>query len=174
MKNNSLILFMIIAGFFSACSKSQSSLQSDIVEMEKSVSVASNVDTVNCDSLIVLYKNYCVLYKDDTICADYFFKAADLSVQVGKFKQAVELYGNTQRFPIYRKIARALFLQGFLSENNLQDKNAAREYYNRFVIKFPDHKMTPTIKLLLQTLNMTDEDLIRKLNGQSDSVITTN
>ncbi len=163
-----------MAGLFSACSKSQSSLQNEIVEMEKSVSVESNVDTVNCDSMIALYKNYCVLYKDDTICADYFFKAADLSAQIGKFKQAVELYGNTQRFPVYRKIARALFLQAFISENNLQDKNAAREYYNRFVIKFPDHKMTPEIKILLQTLNMTDESLIRNLKNQTDSIIKSN
>ena len=174
MKQYSIILLLIAASILTACNKSQSSLQTEISEMEKSVSVASNVDTVNCDSLISLYKNYCVLYKDDTICADYFFKAAELSVQLGKYQQAIELFGNTQRFPVYRKVARALFMQGFIAESNLGDKNAAREYYNRFIIKFPNHKMAPEVKMLIQSLNFTDEMLIENLKRQNDTLSNPN
>ena len=174
MKKYSLLLILVSGLILSACDKSQSSLQRDISKLEKSVLVASTIDTVNCDSLISLYKNYCTLYKDDTICADYFFKAAELSAQLGKYQQAIELYGNTQRFPVYRKVARALFMQGFISENNLHDKNAAREYYNRFIIKFPDHKMTPEVKMLIQSLNFSDEMLIQNLKRQNDTLSNPN
>jgi TolA-binding protein len=174
MKFTKLFYALIITSLFVACSQSQTSLQKNISELEKSLSANSSIDTVKYDSLISSYKNYCSLYKDDTICADYFFKAAELSASIGKFQQAVELYGNTQRFPVYRKVARALFMQGFISENNLHDKNAAREYYNRFIVKFPNHKMTPEIKMLLETLNMTDEMLIRSLQNQNDSVKISN
>ena len=174
MKQYSIILIIVTSVIFSACNKSQTSLQTEISEMEKSVNVASNVDTANCDSLISLYKNYCVLYKDDTICADYFFKAAELSVRLGKYQQAIELFGNTQRFPVYRKVARALFMQGFIAESNLGDKNAAREYYNRFIIKFPNHKMTPEVKMLIQSLNFTDEMLIENLKRQNDTLSNPN
>jgi outer membrane protein assembly factor BamD (BamD/ComL family) len=174
MKNYSILLILIAGVLISACNKSQSSLQTEISEFEKSVLVASKVDTVNCDSLISLYKNYCVLYKDDTICADYFFKAAELSAQLGKYQQAIELFGNTQRFPVYRKVARALFMQGFIAENNLHDKNAAREYYNRFIIKFPDHKMTPEVKMLIQSLNFSDEMLIQNLKRHNDTLSNPN
>lgn len=174
MKNYSILLILIAGVLISACNKSQSSLQTEISQMEKSVLVASKVDTVNCDSLISLYKNYCVLYKDDTICADYFFKAAELSAQLGKYQQAIELFGNTQRFPVYRKVARALFMQGFIAENNLHDKNAAREYYNRFIIKFPNHKMTPEVKMLIQSLNFSDEMLIQNFKRQNDTLSNPN
>lgn len=174
MKNYSILLILIAGVLISACNKSQSSLQTEISQMEKSVLVASKVDTVNCDTLISLYKNYCVLYKDDTICADYFFKAAELSAQLGKYQQAIELFGNTQRFPVYRKVARALFMQGFIAENNLHDKNAAREYYNRFIIKFPNHKMTPEVKMLIQSLNFSDEMLIQNLKRQNDTLSNPN
>ena len=174
MKKYSLILFILTGVILTACNKSQSSLQTEISEMEKSATATSTIDTVNCDSLISLYKNYCVLYKDDTICADYFFKAAELSVQLGKYQQAIELFGNTQRFPVYRKGARALFMQGFIAENNLHDKNAAREYYNRFIIKFPNHKMAYEVKMLIQSLNFTDEMLIQNLKRQNDTLSNPN
>lgn len=174
MKKHTLLLILVSGLILSACNKSQSSLQEDIAKLEKSVLVASTIDTVNCDSLISLYKNYCTIYKDDTICADYFFKAAELSAQLGKYQQAIELFGNTQRFPVYRKVARALFMQGFISENNLHDKNAAREYYNRFIIKFPDHKMTPEVKMLIQSLNFSDEMLIQNLKRQNDTLSNPN
>ena len=174
MKHYSIVLIIISALIISACNKSQSSLQTKISEMEKSVESNNNLDTANCDSLISFYKNYCVLYKDDTICADYFFKAAELSARVGKCQEAIELYGNTQRFPVYRKVARALFMQGFIAENNLGDKNAAGEYYNRFLIKFPQHKMANEVKMLIQSLNMTDEMLIQNLKRQNDTLINTN
>lgn len=174
MKNYSILLILIAGVLISACNKSQSSLQTEISQMEKSVLVASKVDTINCDSLISLYENYCVLYKDDTICADYFFKAAEMSAQLGKYQQAIELFGNTQRFPVYRKVARALFMQGFIAENNLHDKNAAREYYNRFIIKFPNHKMTPEVKMLIQSLNFSDEMLIQNFKRQNDTLSNPN
>ena len=174
MKKHTLLLILVSGLILSACNKSQSSLQEDIAKLEKSVLVASTIDTVNCDSLISLYRNYCALYKDDTICADYFFKAAEMSTQLGKYQQAIELFGNTQRFPVYRKVARALFMQGFIAENNLHDKNAAREYYNRFIIKFPDHKMTPEVKMLIQSLNFSDEMLIQNLKRQNDTLPNPN
>jgi outer membrane protein assembly factor BamD (BamD/ComL family) len=174
MKKYSIILFILTGVTLAACNKSQSSLQTEISEMEKSVSATSTIDTVNCDSLISLYKNYCELYKDDTICADYFFRAAETSIQLGKYQQAIEFFGNTQRFPVYRKVARALFMQGFIAENNLKDKNAAREYYNRFLIKFPNHKMASEVKMLIQSLNLTDEMLIQNLKRQNDTISNPN
>lgn len=174
MKKYTLLLIFLSGLILSSCNKSQSSLQEDIAKLEKSVLVAPTIDTVNCDSLISLYKNYCMLYKDDTICADYFFKGAEMSAQLGKYQQAIELFGNTQRFPVYRKVARALFMQGFIAENNLHDKNAAREYYNRFIIKFPDHKMTPEIKMLIQSLNFSDEMLIQNLKRQNNTLSNPN
>ena len=174
MKQYSIMLLLIAAIILSACNKSQSSLQSEISEMENVVVASNNIDTANCDSLIALYENYCVLYKDDTICADYFFRAAEMSARVGKYQQAIELFGNTQRFPVYRKVARALFMQGFIAENNLGDKNAAREYYNRFLIKFPNHKMIPEVKMLIQSLNFTDEALIQNLKRQNDTLVNPN
>jgi len=174
MKRKSIFLILTVAIVISACNKSQTSLQTEISELEKFVDLNNNIDTTNCDSLIALYKNYCVIFKDDTICADYFFKAAELSAKAGKYQQAIELYGNTQRFPVYRKVARALFMQGFIAENNLGDKNAAREYYNRFLIKFPQHKMANEVKMLIQSLNMTDEMLIQNLKRQNDTLVNAN
>jgi hypothetical protein len=65
-------------------------------------------------------------------------------------------------------------MQGFIAENNLGDKNAAREYYNRFLIKFPQHKMANDVKMLIQSLNMTDEMLIQNLKRQNDTLVNAN
>ncbi|MFM7016275.1 MAG: tetratricopeptide repeat protein [Bacteroidota bacterium] len=174
MKNRFNILLFCTMLLMVACTQSQSNLQAGIKAMESKIANSTTTDTAACDSVIHLYENYCSQFKDDTCCADYFFKAAELSVRLGKYQQAVEFYGNTQRFTVYRKGARALFLQGFISENNLHDKNAAREYYTRFIIKFPNHKMTPEVKMLLESLNMTDEMLIKQLQQANNTSITKN
>lgn len=170
MKKHFYCFLLIAISFATSCSPNQNGLQKEISALESRITVTNISDTAACDSLIKLYKNYCTVFKDDTCCADYFFKAAEVSTSLGKYQQAIELYGSTQRFPVYRKGARALFLQGFIAENNLHDKNAAREYYNRFIIKFPNHSMTPDVLILLQSLNMTDEMLIKELQNNQDTI----
>ena len=66
-------------------------------------------------------------------------------------------------FPEFRKSPTALFMQAFIYETTIQDKEKAKEKYSAFIQKYPDHSLTTSAKASLDQLNanISDEELIR-------------
>lgn len=57
-----------------------------------------------------------------------------------------------ERHPDMQPSALSLFLIGYIYHNNLLVSDSARIYYERFIRKYPDHDLTPTAKVELETL----------------------
>ena len=168
MKNYLVVIGFALSLMMTACEPPQNKLRTRIEEAEMSLSNDSlaDISITKGDSLIAMYLNYNDQYKDDTLCADYFFRAADLSMKIGKAQQAVDLYGKIQRFPNYRKTARALFLQGFISENNLHDIESAKAYYERFLKQYPNHAMAGDVKLMLDNIGISPEEMVKQFEAK--------
>ncbi|CAN5606669.1 hypothetical protein BH11BAC2_BH11BAC2_15300 [soil metagenome] len=126
------------------------------------------------DSVINMYLAYADSYQDDTLSAEYLFRAGDLAQGIGRFKKAIEYYGRIQRYPNYRKSPEALFLQGFVSETGLADTSSARQFYEKFLKLYPKHEMVKDAKASLDNMGKTPEELIRqfesKLSGDSSAL----
>ena len=115
------------------------------------------------------YLEYADTYKDDTTSANYLFKAADLANGIQKPQESVKLYERLRTtYPDYRRTAAALFMEGFLNETALMDKEKAKILYKEFTEKYPNHQLTPSAQASLDQLNanLTDEELIRKFEAQ--------
>ena len=113
---------------------------------------------------------YADTYKDDTTSASYLFKAGDLSNGLQRPKEAIAIFERLRTsFPKYRKTPAALFMQGFIYETSLQNKDKAKEKYKEFVQKYPGHNLTPSAQASLDQLNanLSDEDLIRSFEAKN-------
>lgn len=168
MKNCLLVIGFVVSLMLTSCEPPQNKLRAKIEEAEMSLTSDSlvNIPAEKGDALIAMYLNYNDQYKDDTLCADYFFRAADLSLKLGKAQQAVDLYGKIQRFPNYRKTARALFLQGFIAENNLHDIESAKGYYEKFLKQYPNHAMAGDVKIMLDNIGISPEDMVKQFEAK--------
>ena len=62
----------------------------------------------------------------------------------------------------------ALFLKGFLLENDLKKPEKAKEIYESFMQKYPNHAMAKDVNFLIQNLGKSDKEIIEKINKTSE------
>ncbi len=169
IKMNRLVVAIVLLVAISSCQPPQMKLRDAIANAEAVVTSDSlgEIPVEKGDSLVDMYIAYTDEFKDDTLCADYFFRAAEVSMRIGKPSHAVDFYGRIQRFPNYRKTARALFMQGFVSENNIHDVEAAKGFYHKFLMQYPNHVLAGDVKIMLENIGLTPEELIKKFEANT-------
>ena len=125
------------------------------------------------EGLLKTYKDFVEKYPADSMAAPILFKAADLSNGMRRYKEAIDLYGQyREKYPDNKKAAAALFLQAFIYDSNLHDKEKAKQLYAEFLQKYPAHELTLSAKASLDQINMglSDEQLIKLFQARSDSL----
>jgi len=101
---------------------------------------------------------------------EYYTKAKDaytamkFDVAIYNFKELVQYY------PKGEHNAEAMFMLGFIYANDLQQFDEAKEFYEQFVQKYPDHDLTDDAKYELETLGKDINDLPMFKNLSSDSL----
>ena len=70
------------------------------------------------------------------------------------------------QYPGYSKAPVALFLQGFIHENQLGQLDSASYYYTTFLERFPDHPIASDVRLSLENLGKSPEELIKMFQEQ--------
>ena len=170
------IALLCCMGIISACSSNQKKLSDEITAKETALYADSTMvpDAAKAKEIIALYTRYATEYSDDTISAAYLFKAGDISSKINETHQAIQLFGlMIQKYPDHSNAPYALFLQGFIYENQLGDPMKARPYYEAFLKKYPDHPIAGDVSFSLENLGKSPEDLIRefeaRLKTQEDS-----
>jgi hypothetical protein len=113
-----------------------------------------------------LVKSYAKYYQlqeqKDSVGVDMLFKAGEVSMAIEQGNLAVK-YFRTIAFDHEEmpKAADALFLAGFCEENVNKDTADARQLYELFIKKYPEHKLAEDAKFSIQNMSMSDEELIR-------------
>ena len=115
------------------------------------------------------YVEYADLYKSDTASATYLFKAGDLANGLNRPVEAISIYDRLQNdYPNHKRAAAALFMQAFIFETVMQNKEMAKEKYKLFLVRYPEHRLAGSAKASLDQLeaNLSDEDLIKMFEEQ--------
>lgn len=178
---NSLIVgLLLIVTLFVACNSPQKKQNNEIAEREKQLYNDSSMvpDPVKAKEIIGLYIKYADTYPEDTVSASYLFKAGDISSKVNETHQAIQLFGRmVQKYPNHNNSPYALFLQGFIYENQIGDPLKAKPYYESFLKSYPDHQIAGDVRFSLNNLGKSPEELIRefesKLEEQNTMVDST-
>ena len=108
-------------------------------------------------------------FPQDSLAPVYLFRAAELCHTTGKFNEAIGLWGQIgTSFSPYIRSAEAVFMQGFVAENELKDKDKALEFYQVFLEKYPEHPMAKDAQVLVTNLKrgVTDQQLIEQFEQQ--------
>src|SRR5436189_51433 len=134
-----LLTPLLVITLLAACTSEKQKLVNAIQQKEKELIADSlrAIDTKKAKEMIELYKTYASKYATDTISSEYLFKAADISNGIGEYHQAIDLYKIVSGKREFRKKAVALFLQGFIYENQLKDYFQARKIYEEFLKQYP-------------------------------------
>lgn len=115
------------------------------------------------DALIKNYDEFATAFPDDDNAAKFLFKAGDLAMGLERGNQAIQFFDKVYtEYASFDKAPYALFLQGFVFEDQLKDYEKAKATYEQFIEKYPDHPMTESAQFSLKHLGKSPEELIRE------------
>ncbi len=166
MKNVSIAFCLLV---LIACTNTRVKQENAINEMEKTVYSDSTgrLDPAVAAKLVDDYMAFVDAYRNDSVSARYLFKAAELASGLGKNERALELFARyCGEYPETEKAPVALFLQGFIYDDQLKEFGQADKFYTEFLEKYPQHSLANDVAVLKRNLGKSDEELIREFEEQ--------
>ena len=169
MKHILMIIFTASVFLLMSCGSGKQKMKSDIEAAEQKLKndSAAVPDKQKSAEVVHQYLAFADKFQDDSMSAEYLFRAADLTNGIHQPDKAIELYQRVQRYQTYSKTPIALFLQGFISETELQNMQKAREYYKKFLKQYPDHKLANDVRISLANLGKSPEELIKEFEAKA-------
>ena len=103
----------------------------------------------------------------DNNSANWLNQAAETARSLKRNSQALQLYEWIYtKFPEYEKAAQALFLKGFILDEELNQKEEAKAIYELFIQRYPDDGFADDAQFLLDNLNSNEEEIINRFEEQ--------
>ena len=142
MKNILLLIVASVSLLMMSCGNGKQKLQNEISASEQKLKndASGVIDNQKAAEVIQLYISYAAKFPDDSLSAEYLFRAADVTNGIHQPDKAIELYERVQGFKTYSKTPIALFLQGFIAETELQNMQKAKQYYEKYLKTYPNHQ----------------------------------
>jgi outer membrane protein assembly factor BamD (BamD/ComL family) len=171
------VLFFVISAFVFSCSPSKEKLDKEIKEAETQMFGNDKLkfipDTANIIVAIKAYEKYAANFKEDSMSAEYLFRAADLYRALSKPEQSIALYDRIRtEFPNSHRAPYSLFLKAFIYENEKRDIAKAEEMYKSFLAEYPNHTLADDAEISLKNLGTPAEELIKQFEQLNSDSLT--
>jgi tetratricopeptide (TPR) repeat protein len=173
MKN--IISILISALILISCTPSKEELNTKIGNLETKFSqnIKQGFDITTANELLETYASYIKNYSDDNQINEIKLKAGELAMNMKKHALAVnyleQIYLQVSDFD---KMEQVLFFLGNIYENQIFDIESAEKYYTELIEKYPNSKYANDVKITLNNLGKTAEELFEELKLKNDSTQT--
>lgn len=170
-----LTLFLLLPALLFSCTsqkeKTETALKANLELVNKSF-VENKLDTAAARNVESAIGTFLQQYPQDSMASEYLFQLGLLYQKQRKFDQAINAFDKVYReYPDSKHARNAVFLQGFLYANVLNNYDKAREKYQLYLEKFSaaDAKMTNDVQLELQNMGKSPDELLKEILAK-DSV----
>ncbi|MBC8042616.1 MAG: tetratricopeptide repeat protein [Rhizobacter sp.] len=111
----------------------------------------------------LFYKVY-ESYPASSLAGDAVFQSAKALTSAQQLQQAIERFAvMREKFPSHKDAPLALFLTGFIYNNDLQDSVKAKEVYQTFLSQYPAHELAMSARFELETMGKPPEEVVPKV-----------
>lgn len=130
----------------------------------------------NFSAAVTEYEKLIKEYPNSQYAEDSYFALAgifqmnkiDNLKRVQSAQKAIEYYQQFyNQFSDSENAPKALFMIGFMRANDLNEYDSARLAYNEFLKKFPEHELAPSVKMELDNLGLTPDQIIEQQKSAS-------
>lgn len=119
---------------------------------------------VEAEELVRFYRDYANINPSDSITPTYLFKAADLSIGLKKYDQAVGYMDNIlKNYPTFDRRIDVMLLKGFVYEVHMNQYAEAVKAYKELIKAYPNHRLAGEAQASIDNMTLTEEQLIAKL-----------
>ena len=107
---------------------------------------------------------YALAYPATKEAPEFLYKGTEVSRTLRTFTKSLTMYDwIIDQYPQYEKAPTAMFLKGFIIENELNNDEAAKEVYRTFISKYPDHQLKDDVQFLLDNVGKSDEEIMEMI-----------
>ena len=163
-----LVVFLICLVI--ACQSKQDKHLDKINDLQiQLVDANSKTNLEVAQDLVAEIENYTSKYPELITLPDYYMQLGDLYTNALQLPvKGLYFFQKVHNdFPNYEKAALALFYQGFVLENYMKQKKKAKDVYESFLITYPQHELSETVKLSIQYLDIPIEDLVKQFEEKN-------
>lgn len=118
--------------------------------------------------LVNAYQSYAQAFSADTISAKYWFKAAQIQVNLGKSFEAISSLDSLLKyFPKNEITPSALQFKAFIYDDRLGKVNKARDVLDELINNFPESELVENAKAYKETLGKSPEEIIVEMEAKA-------
>jgi tetratricopeptide (TPR) repeat protein len=171
-------LLIIAMSFVTSCNYSEQSntnpdktaTMQSITQGEKNVMLSNG--SIVVDSAIKLIKQYQIYqehWPDDSLSSEYLFKAIEISINLPRPAESLTLVDTYLKYyPETFHAGVALFMKGFIYDQQLNDTANARLAYEKLIEEYSDHAFADDAQSAINFLGKSPEELIRSFEQQQN------
>lgn len=146
-------------------SQSKDQLQKKISELKDSLNNVTKPKKIQkyARDMAKAAGEYTDRYPKDSMTPEYLYLLGD--IHFSYLENSETAFNNLQelrnKYPKHDKAPYALFTQGFYYEQ-LNKEQKARQFYRKFLEKYPDHKFTEDVRLSMKGLGKSPEEQLKQ------------
>lgn len=170
MKTKNLIIIALVSLAIFACNSPKSQdkelseqeiSQNKITEFEEDLHSEIEPDADKANKVIGMYTEYWEKYPQDTISAEYLFKASEVAMNFEQPHNAIRFLTTIETdYLEFGKYPTVLFMKGFIFENYIGDYTKATKAYEVYIDKYPNHTFVKDAEAAIIFMGMNDEQLM--------------
>lgn len=104
---------------------------------------------------------------NDVKNARFLHKGAEVALALRMFPKAIQYYEwIRQKYSDSPEAPKALFMEAFTFDEKIKDKDKARKLYKLFLDQYPKDEFADDTQFLLENLDKSNEDIIRKFGDK--------
>ncbi len=162
-----LLFLIVFVTAFSSCVNTQKKALDRVLALEVKLKLAQDASANRALALEVVaaYSEFLLAYPEIESKPELLFKSGEVLKGLGdNLKAAESFYKVHHSFPNSKLAPLALFYQAHCFEALEQDLTA-KNIYQEFIDRYPNHPYIPQAKGMIQLLYYSDEDLIKHLQN---------
>ncbi len=139
-------------------------LDSTITQMSAALINAETgrIDVAKANDFVAASELLVMTLPNKQNAASLLQKAGEVARSMRAFPKAIDLYQWIYtNYPKAKEAPQALFMQAFTFDNELQQKNKAKELYQVFLERYPEDDFADDTKFLLENLGKSNEEIIQ-------------
>ena len=125
-------------------------------------------DPAKAQALLRETEDFVSKYPDDKRAPIALYRAAGVAKNQSDWIKAMEYFERTwKNYPNSFVAPMALFLNGFILDDTLNNDEEALKLYQLFEERYPNNQFMPDVKKLMDMITMSQEQLLEKLKEQN-------
>ena len=135
---------------------------------EKLISAELKADPAQAENLLYKATTFVNTYPKHAEAPVVLMKSIRAAHGLKKYVVAVDALDRlVKNYPDYQEVEQCLYLKAFILDFEMREEDRAKAAYDELLAAFPNSKHAETVKARLESIGLSDEELIRKFEAQN-------